>query len=102
MVRVFYTPKVKLSLSLKDNIFRVGINPPSMFFNMLSAIKLLPGHHTIFSIKPTKIVADKNLEYDLTPLERNCRFQDEIPDNMTLFTNYSMAACQFECMISIR
>ena len=84
------------------DIFRIGINPPGIFFDMFSATKLLPGHHTTFSIKPTKIVADESLRDTLSPLQRNCRFEDEMPNNMTLFTNYSMAACQFECMISIR
>ena len=82
--------------------FRLGINPPGMFFDMTKASKLLPGHQTIFEIKPTKVITDKNLRHDLTPLQRNCRFSDEIPDNMTLFNNYSMAACKFECMLSIR
>ena len=82
--------------------FRIGINPPGMFFDMLSASKLYPGYHEIFSIRPTQVDVDENLRYDLTPTERNCRFHDEMPNNMTLFKNYSRAACQFECMLSIR
>ena len=73
-----------------------------MFFDMTFATKLMPGHHTTLQIKPTKVVTDQNLRFDLTPLQRNCRFFDELPDNMTLFNEYSMAACKFECMLLIR
>ena len=81
---------------------RIGINPSGMFFDMLSASKLYSGYHKTFSIRPTQVVTDEHLRQDLSPSERNCRFHDEMPDNMTLFKNYSMAACQFECLLSIR
>ena len=73
-----------------------------MFFDMMYASKLYPGYNEIFSIRPTQIDVDDHLRHDLTPSERNCRFHDEMPNNMTLFKNYSMAGCQFECMLSIR
>ena len=73
-----------------------------MFFDMTNPIKLMTGHHNIFSTIPSKIVAEESLKNSLLPLDRHCRFHDEMPENMTLFSNYSMAACQFECMISIR
>ena len=84
------------------DFFRVGINPPGMFFDMLSASKVYPGYHKIFSVRPTQVDVDKPLRHDLTVKERHCRFHDEMPNNMTLFKNYSRAACQFECMLSIR
>ena len=83
-------------------IFRIGINPPNMFFDMTNAIKLMIGHQNIFSTIPSEIVAEESLKNSVLPLDRHCRFHDEMPENMTLFSNYSMGACQFECMISIR
>ena len=64
--------------------------------------RIEPGFLNQFTIKPTEISANDNLKQTLTPLERNCRFKDEMPSNMTLFQHYSMAACQFECMVTIR
>ena len=61
-----------------------------------------PGFVNQFTITPTEISSDANLKESLLPLERNCRFKDEIPNNMTLFKHYSMAACQFECMVAFR
>ena len=80
--------------------FRLGINSPHTFFDMAEARKVNAGRHTTFSIKPFKVVTDEDI--GLAPLQRNCRFHDEIPDNMTLFNNYSMAACKFECILTIR
>ena len=73
-----------------------------MFFDMMYASKLYPGYHEEFLIRPTHVDVDDHLKQDLRPSERNCRFHDEIPNNMTLFKNYSMAGCQFECMLLIR
>ena len=67
---------------------------------MADARKVNAGRHTTFSIRPLEVVTDTTI--GLTPLQRNCRFHDEIPDNMTLFNSYSMAACKFECMLTIR
>ena len=64
--------------------------------------KVNAGRHTTFSIRPLKVETDPNTRSGLTPLQRNCRFSDELPENMTLFTKYSMEGCKFECMISIR
>ena len=82
--------------------FRLGINSPQAFFDMTEARKVNAGRHTTFSIKPLKVGTDANTKSGLTPLQRNCRFHDEIPENMTLFNSYSMAACKFECILTIR
>ena len=82
--------------------FRLGINSPQAFFDMTEARKVNAGRHTTFSIKPLKVGTDANTRSGLTPLQRNCRFHDEIPENMTLFNSYSMAACTFECILTIR
>ena len=63
--------------------------------------EVVPGFTNYFTIKPTQTVSSNDLKGHLSPLQRSCRFNDEIPNNMTLFKNYSKAACQFECMISI-
>ena len=65
-------------------------------------IEVVPGYINHITVKPTEIEANRDIRYELTPLERNCRFSDELPSNMTLFTNYSMEGCKFECMASIR
>ena len=88
-------PKIMLIMH-----FRLGINSPQAFFDMTEARKVNAGRHTTFSIKPFKVATDEDI--GLTPLQRNCRFHDEIPDNMTLFNGYSMAACKFECVLTIR
>ena len=80
--------------------FRMGINEPRNFFDMSFMTELVPGFSNYFTIKPTGTDADSNIE-DISPLHRNCRFGNEMPDNMTLFKTYSKAACQFECMIDI-
>ena len=41
------------------------------------------------------MVTVANLEKDLSPERRNCRF--EVPDDMTLFLTYSES--KFECMM---
>ena len=61
--------------------------------------ELVPGFVNEFTIKATRTLASVTIR-DVSPLCRNCRFDNEMPENMTLFTNYSMSACQFECMLS--
>ena len=80
---------------------RIGINAPKNFFDMNYMTEVVPGFTNYVTIKPTKIISSNDLKGHLSPLERSCRFSDEIPNNMTLFKGYSKAACQFECMISI-
>ena len=65
-------------------------------------IEVVPGFINHITVKPTEIEANGDIKHELTPLERNCRFSDELPDNMTLFANYSLEGCKFECMVSIR
>ena len=79
----------------------MGINEPHNFFDMRFMTEVIPGFVNSFTIKPTKIIATNDIR-DLSPLERKCRFDDEKPDNMTLFKKYSNAACKFECMVSMR
>ena len=63
--------------------------------------ELVPGYINSVTVKPTETVSSQAIK-ELSPLERNCRFNDEMPSNMTLFKNYSKAACKFECMIAYR
>ena len=65
-------------------------------------IELVPGYTNEITVKPTKTLADSSIENSLTPQQRQCRFGNEMPDNMTLFKHYSKAACDFECRVSIR
>ena len=82
--------------------FRIGINEPNNFFDMSYMTELMPGHTNYFTIKPIATIADDGMKDKLSPHQRNCRFSDEMPQNMTLFKNYSKAACMFECLIMIR
>ena len=79
---------------------RIVFGEPRNFFNVHYMTELVPGFTNEFSIKPTRTQASVDIK-DVSPLRRNCRFGNELPENMTLFKNYSMAACQFECMIDI-
>ena len=81
--------------------FRIGVNEPKNFFDMSYMTELVPGYQNFFTVKATKTIASSDIKDTLTPLERSCRFPDEMPMNMTLFNSYSKAACKFECMISI-
>ena len=99
---LYYSTSTHSLIVFLQNYFRLGINTPSTFFDMTGASKLKPGRHTTFSIRPTKLLADENVKSTLTPLQRNCRFGDELPENMTLFKTYTMAACKFECILTMR
>ena len=80
----------------------MGINEQRNFFDMKYMTEVVPGFINDFTIKATETVADIGIKSNLSPLERNCRFNDELPENMTIFKKYSQAACKFECMVSIR
>ena len=82
--------------------FRIGINEPKNFFDMSQMTELMPGHTNYFIVKAIATIADEGIKEKLSPHQRNCRFSDEMPPNMTLFKNYSKAACMFECLIMIR
>ena len=83
--------------------FRIGINNMYSPFDMISTPTLLSkGYKTLITVKPIEVHTDPILEFNLDPERRKCRFKNEIPDNMTLFNNYSMAGCLFECRIKYR
>ena len=86
--------------STNDGVFWIGINTANTFFDMSVAPTIVPqGYKTIITVKPTSVVSDKpDLETSLEPKERRCRFGYEIPQNMSLFSEYTMAGCRFECM----
>ena len=65
---------------------------------MISNPIILRKGRTVLTIKPVRVVSDENVKTSVEPLSRNCRFNDEIPENMTLFKSYSMVGCRFECM----
>ena len=64
--------------------------------------ELMPGHTNYLTVKPIATIADSGIKEKLSPNQSNCRFGDEVPSNMTLFKNYSKAACMFECLVMIR
>lgn len=83
-----------------EQSFRVGINSMHSFFDMTSTPTLLSkGYKTLITVKPIEVHTHPSLELALDPERRRCRFKNEVPDNMTLFNEYSMAGCSYECKI---
>ena len=57
------------------------------------------GYRTIIKASISSITeTDPNLEHGMTIEERRCRFPHEVPENMTLFKEYTLQACVFDCM----
>ena len=70
-------------------------------FDMMSASsEVLKGYKTIITVKPTLFTSDDNLQ-DLSLKVRKCRFENEMPENMNSFKEYSYNSCKFECMHSL-
>ena len=83
-----------------EQSFKVGINSKHAFFDMTSTPTLLSkGHKTLITVKPIEVHTHPSLKLALDPERRRCRFRNEVPDNMTLFNEYSMAGCFYECKI---
>ena len=83
--------------SFDGSIF-FSLNKKNEAFDMMSASsEILKGYKTIITVKPTLFNSDDNLQH-LALKVRKCRFEKEIPENMTLFKNYSYSSCKFECM----
>ena len=79
--------------------FWIGINAKNDFFDMISSpIVLRQGYKTVITVKPAFVDSDTNLLEAVKPVDRKCRYDVEVPENMTMFKKYSMAACKFECM----
>ena len=69
----------------------LGLNKENEPFEMLSKPTLIQrGFTTIINVKPTSFVTDIALKNKLDPSRRNCRFDDEMPQNMSLFQKYSI------------
>ena len=82
--------------------FRIGIsNSDSLIDVNLDPTTVQRGFKTLIKVKPSVTVSDNGVK-SLSIEDRQCRFQDEIPDKMTLFQKYSPAACRFECMYQFR
>ena len=82
----------------KKNFF-LSINPANGFFDMMSNPTLIMrGYKTIITVKPISVVSDTNIK-DLPVSSRKCRFEHEIPENMTFFKSYSVSSCNFDCML---
>ena len=82
--------------------FRVGINEVDDFFDMTFDADVESGYKTIIKVYPSVVKMDNNLKAKLPLEKRKCRFADEIPPNMTMFTRYSTSACKFDCMVKYR
>ena len=80
---------------------RIAIGESKNMFNAFFMKELVPGFVNEFTIKPTKTKANRNIK-NVSPLHRNCRFDDELPEDMVLFQKYSPTGCRFECMFQFR
>ena len=56
-----------------------------------------PGESFMISVSPFLATSSNDLK-NLSPGERNCKFEDEI-GNLKMFKYYTQEACEFECMI---
>ena len=65
-------------------------------------VNIQSGYKTIIKVNPSIIKMDPDLKGKLDIGKRNCRFSDEIPENMTMFNKYSLSACRFDCMMKYR
>ena len=59
------------------------------------------GFKALLKVKPLQVVSDEDIR-GLTISDRNCRFDDELPEDMVLFQKYSPTGCRFECMFQFR
>lgn len=79
--------------------FVIGINNADDAFNMRAeVVKAEIGKLTEILVTPTQYLASSNIR----PLDleiRQCRFRDEVQENMTIFKYYTQSACQFECLL---
>jgi len=61
--------------------------------------RLQLGHHVTLSLKLSVVRTNPDLK-SLNPLKRGCIFPEEGEEKISLFSNYSQAACQMECMLA--
>ncbi len=69
----------------------------SAFELVRQGITVKPGYRTRIKVIQSQVVATEALE-SVSIGSRNCRFSKE-NENMRLFQNYSLEACQFECAV---
>lgn len=82
-----------------EKTFLLGINSANDFFDMTSNPTLIQrGYKTRITVKPLSVVSDSNTE-SLSVADRKCRFENELPENMTFFKTYSLSSCMFDCML---
>ena len=77
---------------------RLGITSPDEFFDIgQEYIHIQPGTINVIRVKPSQLVSTDDIK-SVSIAARNCRFEDEIPENMTMFQSYLRKACLFDCM----
>ena len=87
---------------IMKSYFRIGISNSDSFIDVnLNPTTVQRGFKTLIKVQPSVTISDNGIK-DLTIEDRQCRFQDEIPKDMTLFQKYSPASCRFECMYHFR
>ena len=81
---------------------RLGITSPDEFFDIgQEYIHIQPGTINVIRVKPSQLVSTDDIK-SVSIAARNCRFEDEIPENMTMFQSYLRKACLFDCMFQYR
>ena len=82
--------------------FRLAINSPDEFFDIgQEYIHIQPGTINVIRVKPSQLVSSDDVK-SVNIAARKCRFEDEIPENMTMFQSYSRKACLYDCMFQYR
>ena len=78
--------------------FRVNLGEPLDVLNSQGSFDILiprRGYITDLFVSPLQFMASEDIR-KLSLEQRNCRFNDELPENMTIFREYSQAACEME------
>ena len=87
---------------MSNKYFRAGVSNGQGFLDVnLNPITLSRGYKTTISVHPTSIISEEGIR-SLSIEKRNCRFEDEVPDEMNLFKKYTPSACRFQCMLDFR
>ena len=72
---------------------------PQKYFNMMTNVKIKRGFKTTLTISISNVIEpDSDMKHLLSIEQRECRYSEEVPSNMTLFNEYSQSGCIFECM----
>ncbi len=78
--------------------FLLGVADPKVSMTIRTSLRSVStGQHITFLLTPTVLSSSKSLR-NLPIYQRNCLFEDEETDKLTVLQKYSHRGCIFECM----